>query len=293
MQTSYQLAKVDRYLFLLTLGGGMTKRQLELKVFTIFVGESPDFLDGELFCLEQPADDPPDIMCQSLSGRRIAFELKEWLNEEQMAEAQRREGVEQTILAAVAPLPPNEMQNIAHLWLFPRMRVRQTDHESFRTELLQLVEEIEGRWPNERDWHGPQGARIRDFDPYPTLRKYLHEIKFFPMEFRRGWQGSTHWVRFPNRASHYTERTMLDPLLETLETALTRYRRARPANVEEFNLMLHYSQAFEFNAPVETQEFGFEQAMECAREFINDDPGGFDRIVLVKAIEPYSVYTLH
>jgi hypothetical protein len=57
--------------------------------------------------------------------------------------------------------------------------------------------------------------------------------------------------------------------------------------------MLHYSQAFEFNAPVETQEFGFEQAMECAREFINDDPGGFDRIVLVKAIEPYSVYTLH
>jgi hypothetical protein len=73
---------------------------------------------------------------------------------------------------------------------------------------------------------------------------------------------------------------MLDPLLETLETTLTRYRQARTANVEEFNLMLHYSQAFEFNAPVETQEFGFEQAMQCAREFINDDLGGFDRIFL-------------
>lgn len=108
----------------------MTKRELELKVFTIFVGESPDFMDGELFGLEQPADDPPDIMCQSISERGIAFELKEWLSEGQMAEAQRREGVEQIILAAIALLPPNEMQNIAHLWLFPGMRVRQTELSS-------------------------------------------------------------------------------------------------------------------------------------------------------------------
>jgi hypothetical protein len=61
-------------------------------------------MDGELLGLEQPADDPPDIMCQSISERGIAFELKEWLSEGQMAEAQRREGVEQIILAAIAPL---------------------------------------------------------------------------------------------------------------------------------------------------------------------------------------------
>jgi hypothetical protein len=46
-----------------------------------------------------------------------------------MAEVQRREGMEQTILAATA-LPPKPMQNIAHLWLVPRMRVRQTEFSS-------------------------------------------------------------------------------------------------------------------------------------------------------------------
>jgi hypothetical protein len=81
----------------------------------------------------------------------------------------------------------------------------------------------------------------------------------FLWRFRRGWQGSTRWVRFPYRARSYTERTMLDPLLETIEQTITRYRRGRPANVEEFNLMLHYTHAFEFNAPEETDEFGFEQ----------------------------------
>jgi hypothetical protein len=50
-------------------------------------------------------------MCQSISERRIAFEQEEWLSEGQMAEAQRREEMEQNILAAIAPLPPNEMQN--------------------------------------------------------------------------------------------------------------------------------------------------------------------------------------
>jgi hypothetical protein len=57
--------------------------------------------------------------------------------------------------------------------------------------------------------------------------------------------------------------------------------------------MLHYSQAFAYNAPVETQNFSFEDAMESARAFIGDDPGGFDRILLVRAIEPYSVHTLY
>jgi hypothetical protein len=57
--------------------------------------------------------------------------------------------------------------------------------------------------------------------------------------------------------------------------------------------MLHYSQAFEYNAPVETPNFSFEDAMDRARVFISDDPGGFDRILLVRAIEPYSVHTLY
>lgn len=271
----------------------LTKQELELKVFNVFLAESPDFLRGALFCVVQPDDDPPDISCETSQGIRIGFELKAWLHEQQMAEGRRAENLEESILTAAGPLDPNPWANIAYLWLSPRMRVRNDDHAQFRTELFQLIREIDERWPHEQYWHSPQGCRHGNFANYPVLRKCLNQIQFYPHDFHPNWRHSTHWLRFPYIARHYNQQTLLDPLFETIEASVTRYRRGRPANLAEFNLLLHYSQAFAYNAPVETQHFSFEDAMDRARVFIGDDPGGFDHIFLVKTIEPYAAYRLY
>jgi len=269
----------------------LTKRELELNVFNVFLSESPDFL--ELFCVAQPDDDPPDIGCETSQGIRIGFELKEWLHEQQMAAGRRAENLEESILAAVAPLAPNPWENIAYLWLFPSMRVRENDHVQFRTELFELTHEIDARWPREQYWHSPQGCRHDDFANYPALLKYLNQVQFYPHDFHPRWRQSRRWIRFPYLARHYNERTLLDPLLRTIDDAITKYRRGRPAGLAEFNLMLHYSQAFAYNAPVETQNFSFDDAMDRARAFIGGDPGSFDHIFLVKAIAPCAVHLLY
>src|SRR6516162_6681397 len=47
------------------------------------------------------------------------------------------------------------------------------DAGAFRTELLQLVDQVDSRWRAEETWHSPQGCWWSDFSGYPTVGKYI------------------------------------------------------------------------------------------------------------------------
>jgi hypothetical protein len=226
-------------------------------------------------------------------GQRIGFELKEWLNEEQMQRAKGRERIQESILEAIGEYPPNGYKYIAYLWLFPktRLRVKETDQEAFRNELFQLIGEIEAQWPQESMWHSPQGQRVTDLAPYPTVSKYLHNIQFFPQEFRGGWLGSTRWIRFPYNGGFYSPKPMVNALLETVAASIDYYRGTRLGY--EFNLLIHYSQALLYNSSVETLNYKIEDAAKEASDIIGDDPGRFSKIFLLIYGEPSSVFRLY
>ncbi|MEO6390951.1 MAG: hypothetical protein ABIP75_03810, partial [Pyrinomonadaceae bacterium] len=90
----------------------------------------------------------------------------------------------------------------------------------------------------------------------------------------------------------YNEHTMLDPLLGTLHKAIEKYRRGRP-QLYEFNLIVHYSLAWEMNPAAETQNFTFADAAKLAQQLIGDDPGSFDRIFLLIAVGSHELYQLY
>src|SRR5205085_4472596 len=146
-----------------------------------------------------------------------------------MRHAKGRERIEESILQAIGEQPPNSNQHIARAWLYPKLKigVKPTDREAFREELFRLIQEIDERWPHEPMWRSPQGHRYDDLTEYPTLTKYLHNVQFYPLEFDRGWEGSTRWIRFPYRGGAYSEKSMVNALLETVADAIQYYRGTR------------------------------------------------------------------
>lgn len=270
----------------------MTKQELEKVVFDAFLEAAPDF-KAAMASYVQPEDDPPDILCSMNIGQRIGFELKEWLNEKQMERAKGRERIEESILEAIGDCPPNGYQYIAYLQLFPkiRLRVKEVDREAFRIELFNLIEEVEAQWPGQPMWHSPQGHRVTDIGHYPTVSKYLHNIQFYPQEFRGGWKGSTRWIRFPNSGGFYSPNPMVNALLETVADSIDYYRGTKLGY--EFNLLIHYSRALLYNSSVETEEYKIEDAARAASDAIGDDPGRFSKIFLLIYGEPGTVYRLY
>src|SRR4051794_27041976 len=85
-------------------GSGMsTKRDHERALFKTFLALEPEFAGEPLADWQQPEDekDFPDIKGTSVSGRKIGVEIGEWLNEDEMRAAKRKERTEAEFLAAI------------------------------------------------------------------------------------------------------------------------------------------------------------------------------------------------
>ena len=69
----------------------------EKAVFQEFLAAAPMFAGADVRTWSQPKQDPPDIDCELVDGRRIGLELTTWLDEEQMSAAKREEGIEMSL----------------------------------------------------------------------------------------------------------------------------------------------------------------------------------------------------
>jgi hypothetical protein len=256
----------------------------EKSIFAAFLAAVPDFAGEAVQNWHQPQEDPPDVLCDTIFARKVGLELTGWLDEAQIAEAKSTESIENSIRKAIQPEPPNNTEHIYFAWLLtlPKARIKPADAAAFRTELLQLVEEVDGRWDAEQDWQSPQGCWWRDFSHYPTLGKYLSEVWFFPRSAFRNWsstKGGQHWLTLPMRGGAYSEDSMVATLKTRLADKIQKYA-GRPGRLDEFDLLVHYDLAWAYNSPVETLTFKFADAARAGAEFIGDDSGAFDRIFL-------------
>ena len=152
----------------------------EKRVFEGFLDAAPLFAGAEVTKWSQPKNDPPDIECDLVDGRKIGLELTSWLDESQIEQAKSLESLEKSIRDAIKPEPPNHTQHIYSLWMFPRRRMLATDAAAFREELLMLTEEIDRRWDGEIDWHEPRSFQWDDFSQYPTLGEHLDAVDVHP-----------------------------------------------------------------------------------------------------------------
>lgn len=278
----------------------MGDRAAEKNIFEAFLRVKPDFAGERLQGWNQPSQDPPDILCTSVSGRRIGVELGEWLNEDQMREAKGLEAIQNSILKAIGKQPDNNFENIYFAWLHarPKARVEPADASAFRQEILRLAQDVDCRWDQEAEWQSPQGCFFDDFTLYPTAGKYLQLMRFFPRQHyagwppngrvvKRTWPAGCDWLVFRARGGAYSEDPMVDALCALITKKIEKYEAKAPqVQMDDFYLLIHYNQALLYNTPVETLFFKFEDAARAASAFIGDDPGIFGRIFLLLAFQP-------
>jgi len=278
----------------------MGDRSTERSIFESFLRVRPDFAGELLRGWIQPPQDPPDILCMTISGRSIGVELGEWLNEDQMTNAKGLEAIQNSMLRAIGTQPDNRCGNIYYAWLspLPKARVKPADATAFREEIFRLVEDVDRRWDQEPDWQSPQGCFFTDFTRYSTLRKYLQLVRFFPRRCyggwppkgrvtKRTWPAGCDWLTFRMPGGAYNQDAMLDALCDILARKIEKYE-AKPPEVlmDDFYLLIHYNQALLYNTPVETVFFKFEDAARAGSEFIGDDPGVFGKVFLILALHP-------
>ena len=135
-----------------------------------------------------------------------------------------------------------------------------------------------------------------DFARCKTLARYLAaidirpRIQSVPSTMRKGGAG---WLNFPMRGGAYSPESMVDALAEVVQAKIREYV-ARPPGMDEFHLLVHYDQAWEYNSPVLGIDFGYAEAVQVVASRIGTRVGVFDRIlVFVPIIQGQRVFQLY
>jgi hypothetical protein len=267
------------------------KREHERAIFKAFLELAPDFAGEPLADWDQPQqeNDFPDIVGHGVSGRLIGAELGEWLNEEQLGAAKRKERTEESFLEAIGDQGPNETENIRYLWLHPHpgARIRPGDGPDFREQLFACIRACDRRWPNERFWRPGIQLGGDEFAEYPMLSKYLSAIKFWPSDGRGKWERN--WITFPLRGGAFGHETMWTPLRELVAEKVSHYGSAR-TGFWSLSLVVFFNLAAIYNSPAETPFHSYEDAVENLKYAMGADRGPFDRVFLYIALVPGKVF---
>src|ERR1035438_47561 len=139
----------------------------------------PDFTRKALSWVHNP-DDPPDFIAQSPAGT-FGLEFREWLDGQQMTEAQRRDRQRKHLMDVIGTGWENEYQpkNIVHASIEPRWRLRiaTRDEVPLRKEFYKCATNVDQTWFTnpERTEHGYYQM---EFPEYPLMGTYLQAIRY-------------------------------------------------------------------------------------------------------------------
>lgn len=263
------------------------KRDHERAIFEAFLQIEPAFAGEALDNWDQPEDekDFPDIIGKSVSGRCVGVELGEWLNEEEIEAAKRKERLEESILAVIGDQGTNPTEHFTFVWLHPKptARITPADADGCRAQIFACTEECDRRFPNERFWTTGHQLSADELDPYPLLAKYLNAIRLWPNHGER--HNYPNWITFPLRAGAFDRETMFKPLRQLVAEKVGHYAATR-TGFDCLCLVVFYNLAWIYNSPAETPLHSFEDAVAELNRLFSSNRGPFDRVFLYVALIP-------
>jgi hypothetical protein len=128
------------------MNGSQTQRDEERAVFEAFLALQPAF-SGELIANWRLSDlDPPDILCETVSGRTVGVELGEWVHFAEIKAGKLREAINRQLLDSIGtPQPLNTSDHFDMVILHPRSRVRfdPAGRVAFRQSVFGLLTEVD------------------------------------------------------------------------------------------------------------------------------------------------------
>jgi len=262
----------------------------EKAVFDAFLALEPEFAGEPIESWQLAGQDPPDIVCLTVSGRRIGVELGEWLHHGEMSAGKLREIIDRQLLDAIGdPQPLNTSRHFDMVILHPRDRVRLggKDQGPFRVALLSLITDVDTRWPTERRWHYPKGCRIVDLSQWPALDKHLESVHFHPGQSQ--WAEGINWILPAAQVFTFDDTTMVDPLKLVLDSKVVKYRARQMATpCDEFVLLVFFNQGLMYNPPIRTPRRSIEMVVNDIRRSLPADRRPFGKGYLFMAPAPGS-----
>jgi hypothetical protein len=239
--------------------------------------------------IQQPVDDPPDIIAVMTDRTHVNFELVEWLYGEQMAEARRHADLSTSVMEAIGAQNAPRSPHVHSVMLSPRPgapRFARGDAAAFSTAIWDLIRETDELWPQKFLWHSPQGRLCREFSARPILAKYLASASFYPRVVGGRDRGArpvgVDWIVSEQWGGAFDSSVARNALVAAIQQKVDHYGPFR----EPIRLLVYYGQAILYNTPylgVDLREF--HQVAELAAQAIRSQ-GRFERIYLLNALEP-------
>ncbi|MGE3154485.1 MAG: hypothetical protein AB7G48_17850 [Nitrospiraceae bacterium] len=188
----------------------------------------------------------PDVLATLKDGSKIGFELGEWLVEDEIAQGKRQEQLDSSIRETIGQQSDNKTKHIHSVLLAPKKECTRCDghdRQSFREELLKLIEETDSHWPTER--------HDKDFSGLPTLGKYLGKVRFISrvkgMVTRQPKGPGMPWINVKSRGGSYSG----ESARAALQTIILK-KAGHYGNIvrQPVSLLIHYgADALTYNAP--------------------------------------------
>jgi len=262
----------------------------ERVIFRIFL-EANAMLATDVVRFEKIPDEFPDIAAYLRDGTRLTFELREWLDIQQMMQMKGVERLEGKVLAAVGEQGRNQLRHIQFVSLQLSDKIlafEEGDAAAFRREHFELIHETDRRFPEERGWHARAYHSEGEFRRYQTLKKYLRQVLFSHVIDGRGLHRKRfpagRWITMRPWGGSYDPKDALAALRESLTAKLSKYS---PSAANGVRLIVYYDKAFMYNTPFwgpETNKFGDVAAM-AARSLAGVSVP-FARVYLLNALQP-------
>jgi hypothetical protein len=261
-----------------------------------FLSAEPKFA-GEEIAGWVPGPDPPDVLCTTVSRRKVGVELTKWVERDQLESGKIREKIEGGYLHVVTSEKEPRPDKIGWVWLYDKhRRLKPKDEAQFRRELYDCIAEQTAL--ADPDWDNPQGAPVTEFEPrYPMLAKYLDSIWILPRHRLEYLQPGGRWILFENPGGAYTHDWMVQAALDRICSKIDDYEERDlhgQHSLDELHLLCHYDdEALLYNSPIRTAGFGYADLAAKVAEALAYDHGVFDKIFLFHPWESKKVMQVY
>lgn len=266
----------------------------ERELWKGFLAAEPGFA-GESIGSAVDGPDPPDVLCASLSGKKIGVELASWSPREHVSWRTARKSFEESYLQIIDSANHQRPERIGWVWLHPKGREVKPEHVSqFREELYEFL--ARENCLSNPEWDRPLGAAVQNFIGFPLMADYLDSLWVFPRRKPESLQPGHDWIEFENSgaisAPSWILGAVVDRILAKIADYEVRNLHVRHA-LDELHLVCRYSEQALLADLAPAARFDFAAFALRVSRALASEHGVFNRIFLFNPYEAQKVLRVY
>jgi hypothetical protein len=267
----------------------------ERETWRAFLAAEPAFA-GESIGSAVDGPDPPDILCATLSSKKIGVEIATWSPREQVTWRDARKSFEDSYLQLIQSANRARPERIGWVWLQPKRRQVKPQHLSqIREELYELLARENGL--SDPEWEHPLGAAVQNFIGFPVIAEYLDSLWIFPRKKLESLQLGQDWIRFENSGATSAPSWILGAVVDRILAKIADYehRNLQVRHVlDELHLICRYNeQVLLADVALGSLRFDFAAFASRVGRALANEHGVFSRIFLFNPYEAPKVLQVY